>query len=213
MDAGADVKSTVGIDLKTTLIMSAVGLSSVVCAFIFTTRMLPGIEKGSLEIVGENNVAVEETSESAQNKTKIKKEEKKTNKEDKKTTEKKDVSNIADDEEEDYIPDPDAESESGKILVPMESIVANLGGVESRRYLRVMINLEVSNTEAQDLVNRKMVMIRDKLISYFSAKASSDIESEGSLFKLRLEIKNSLNKVLGHDKIIKQVYFSDFIVQ
>ncbi len=206
MDAGAGVKSTVGIDLKTTLIMSAVGLSSVVCAFVFTARMLPDIEKGDLELVGENNVAVEETSESAQNKTKIKQEEKK-------PTEKNDVSNIADDEEEDYIPDSDAESESGKVIVPLESIVANLGGVESRRYLRVMINLEVSNKEAQDLVNRRMVMIRDKLISFFSDKSASDIESEGSLFKLRLEIKNSLNKVLGHGKIIKQVYFSDFIVQ
>lgn len=206
MDAGAGVKSTVGIDLKTTLIMSAVGLSSVVCAFIFTTRMLPDIEKGNLELVGENNVAVEETSESAQNKTKIKQEEKK-------TTEKNDVSNIADDEEEDYIPDSDAESESGKVIVPLESIVANLGGVESRRYLRVMINLEVSNKEAQDLVNRKMVMIRDNLISFFSDKSASNIESEGSLFKLRLEIKISLNKVLGHGKIIKQVYFTDFIVQ
>lgn len=205
--AGADAKSPIGIDLKTTLIMSIVGLTSVVGAFVFTLRMSPTIDRSGLEIIEEAN---EDADVSTQDETKTKDEKKgKSDKADSTTAEKGDISDIVNDE------DVDAESynESGKILVPLQSIVANLGGVESRRYLRVLINLEVDSTEARDLVNAKMVKIRDNLISFFSDKSASDIESEGSLIKLRLEIKSSLNKLIGPDKIIKQVYFSDFIVQ
>jgi flagellar basal body-associated protein FliL len=39
-----------------------------------------------------------------------------------------------------------------------------------------------------------------------------DIETEGGLFKLRLELKDVLNRLVGAG-VIKQIYFSDFIVQ
>ena len=98
-------------------------------------------------------------------------------------------------------------------MVPFESVVVNLGGVDSRRYLRVQINLETSNENAQNKLNEMMVILRDKIISILSKKTSKDLKSEGNLFKLRLEIKNILNDLLGSNNIIKKVYFSDFIVQ
>ncbi len=111
---------------------------------------------------------------------------------------------IKDEEEADGIQD--------SILVPRESIVVNLGGIDSNRYLRIKISLEVDNEEAQKKISEKTVILRDKIISFFSTKTVKDIDTEG-LFKLRLEIKDLLNKFLGSGDIIKQVYFSDFIVQ
>lgn len=97
--------------------------------------------------------------------------------------------------------------------MPFESVVVNLGGVDSRRYLRVQINLETSSENAQNKLNEMMVILRDKIISILSNKTSKDLKSEGNLLKLRLEIKNILNDLLGSNNIIKKVYFSDFIVQ
>ncbi len=101
-----------------------------------------------------------------------------------------------------------------KILVPMESIVVNLGKVESKRYLRVIISLEVNNSEAEQTIKGNMVVFRDKLISYLSSKGIDEISTQDSQLKLRTNIKDILNKeLLGADDTITQVYFSDFIIQ
>ncbi len=101
-----------------------------------------------------------------------------------------------------------------KILVPMESIVVNLGKVESKRYLRVIISLEVDNSDAEQTIKGNMVVFRDKLISYLSSKGIDEISTQDSQLKLRTNIKDILNKeLLGADDTITQVYFSDFIIQ
>ncbi len=119
--------------------------------------------------------------------------------------------------EKGYTDDIKDEEEAGgiqdSILVPLESIVVNLGGIDSNSYLKIQISLGVDSVDTQKLISEKMVIIRDKIISFFSTKTVKDIGAEGSLFKLRLEIKDLLNKLLGSGDIIKQVYFSDFIVQ
>jgi len=121
------------------------------------------------------------------------------------SAEKGNTDDIKDEEEADGIQD--------SILVPLESIVVNLGGIDSNRYLRIKISLEVDNEEAQKKISEKTVILRDKIISFFSTKTVKDIDMEEGLSKLRLEIKDLLNKLLGSGDIIKQVYFSDFIVQ
>ena len=102
----------------------------------------------------------------------------------------------------------------GKILVPMDSIVVNLGKVDSKRYLRVLINLEVKNSEIADAVKANKVVFRDKLVSYLSSKNATEVSTQASHHGLRTEIKNILNsELLGSGDAISQVYFSDFIVQ
>ena len=102
----------------------------------------------------------------------------------------------------------------GKILVPMESIVVNLGKVDSKRYLRVLISLEVKNSEIEETVKANKVIFRDKLVSYLSSKNVSEVSTQKGYNGLRTEIKNILNsELLELDDAISQVYFSDFIVQ
>jgi flagellar basal body-associated protein FliL len=95
----------------------------------------------------------------------------------------------------------------------MDSIVVNLGSVDSRRYLRVIVSLEVDNSETEKAIKENKIIFRDKLVSYLSTKDAKAIGTQASLIKLRSEIKDILNKILGSDNAIRQVYFSDFIVQ
>lgn len=101
-----------------------------------------------------------------------------------------------------------------KILVPMDSIVVNLGDVNSKRYLRVIISLEVGSSEIEQAIKEKKVIFRDKLVSFLSTKKVEDIGTQASQSGLRTEIKDILNnEILGSDNAITQVYFSDFIIQ
>ena len=102
----------------------------------------------------------------------------------------------------------------GKILVPMDSIVVNLGKVDSKRYLRVIISLEVKNSEIEKTIKANKVVFRDKLVSYLSSRNVSEVSTQASHLGLRTEIKDILNsELLESDDAISQVYFSDFIIQ
>jgi flagellar basal body-associated protein FliL len=101
-----------------------------------------------------------------------------------------------------------------KILVPMDSIIVNLGNIDSRRYLRVVIALEVDDSETEKAIKEKNVIFRDKLISFLSKINTKDIGLQDGQFKLRTEIKDILNKeFFGSDNEITHVYFSDFVIQ
>ena len=102
----------------------------------------------------------------------------------------------------------------GKILVPMDSIVVNIGKVDSKRYLRVIISLEVKNSEIEGTIKSNKVVFRDKLVSFLSSKSLDEISDRANHQGLRAEIRDTLNStLLESDDAISQVYFSDFIIQ
>lgn len=191
--------------LKATVIIAVIAIASVACAFVFVSKMnssskesLLDREKTGSKKITRDTTVVEVTGDKPD----------KTNKKPKKQSKGNNSENNDNESEEE-----NGEEMEGNSIVPLESIVVNLGGVGSRRYLRVLINLEVESGEAEGKIKEKIVMLRDKMISLLSAKSAKEIETEGSLLRLRLEIKNILNEVLGTGETIKQVYFSDFIIQ
>ncbi len=102
----------------------------------------------------------------------------------------------------------------GKILVPMDSIVVNIGKVDSKRYLRVIISLEVKNSEIEGTIKANKVIFRDKLVSFLSSKSLAEMSDRANHQRLRAEIKDMLNStLLESTDAISQVYFSDFIIQ
>jgi flagellar FliL protein len=207
-DVKTDKKSFVSADLKNTLIMVTIALISVVCSFAFVSRMSTSFEEAAFEAQDVNSVStVEHAGDVLQGDTGVRPGNKKvkTGKGNKAIAEKGYTGDINNDEEGGGI--------ENKIVVPLNSIVVNLGGADSNRYLRIQISLEVDSEDNQKLITDKKIILRDRMISFFSAKTLKDVESEGGLFKLRLEIKDSLNKLLGSSNMVKQIYFSDFIVQ
>lgn len=190
--------------------MIVVGVISVVCAFVFVTKFYSS--KGVYDITKSadastsgsssdgaesdledgNNVDTMKDGKSEKVKSKSKKKDKKGNDENKEKSD-----NVL-----------------GKILVPMDSIVVNIGKVDSKRYLRVIISLEVKNREIKETIKKNKVVFRDKLVSYLSSRNLSEVSDQANHQGLRTEIKDLLNSaLLGSDDAISQVYFSDFIIQ
>ncbi len=202
-DVDTNKKHFLNADLRNKLTMAIVALISIACSFAFVSKI-----STSFEVQDVNSVfTVGRTKDVPQRDTNTKLENKKakTNEVNRAGVEKGNTDDINSDEE--------AGSLMDSFVVPLESIVVNLGGIGSNRYLRIQISLGVDSEDAQKKISEKTVILRDKLISFFSTKTAKAVETEGGLFKLRLEIKELLNKLLGPGDVIKQVYFSDFIVQ
>ncbi len=205
-----DTKSTSKIDLKSAIVMTAVAVISVLCSFIFVTRFYPSKDVYDLTNVSvasetdTGNLPDEEVDTNTEKKEVAGKTESESSKSKNKNTEKKDNTGNSN----------KSKGILGKILVPMDSIVVNLGEVDSKRYLRVIISLEVGGSETENTIKKNKVIFRDKLVSFLSTKNADEIGTSASQSVLRTEIKDLLNsELLGSDDAISQVYFSDFIIQ
>jgi flagellar basal body-associated protein FliL len=208
---GAGKKDAAQMDLKSSLFMIVVAVLSVGCAFIFVTRIYSS--KDNYDITASAVVPTSDSSsagaESAPEDGKDSDTEKTVKPEKVKKKDKK-----KDKKGNDENSEKSSNSVLGKILVPMDSIVVNIGSVDSKRYLRVIISLEVKNSEIEGTINANKVVFRDKLVSFLSSKKISEVSDRANHQGLRVEIRDILNSdLLGADDAISQVYFSDFIIQ
>ena len=197
--------------LKNILVMIVVTVLSVGSAFIFVTRIYSSKDDYAITVssADSSGAGVENSSEDgkgADTEKSVKPE--KVKKKNKKKEKKKDKK--GDDENK----EKNSNNVLGKILVPMDSIVVNIGSVDSKRYLRVIISLEVKNSEIEGTIKANKVVFRDKLVSFLSSKELSEMSDRANHKGLRVEIRDLLNSdLLGIDDAISQVYFSDFIIQ
>ena len=191
--------------------MIVVTVLSVGSAFIFVTRIYSSKDDYAITVssADSSGAGVENSSEDGkgadtEKSVKPEKVKKKNKKKDKKKDKKGDDENK----------EKSSNNVLGKILVPMDSIVVNIGSVDSKRYLRVIISLEVKNSEIEGTIKANKVVFRDKLVSFLSSKELSEMSDRANHKGLRVEIRDLLNSdLLGIDDAISQVYFSDFIIQ
>jgi flagellar basal body-associated protein FliL len=206
-------KGATKIDLKNTLVMIVVAVIAAGCAFVFVTRIHSS--KDAYDITKSADAFTSEPSSDDADKDREDGNDSDTEKEEK-PKEAKSKSKDKEEKKDKKGNDENGKSNSvlGKILVPMDSIVVNLGKADSKRYLRVIISLEVKNSEIEETIKANNVVFRDKLVSYLSSKHVSEVSAQASHLGLRTEIKSILNsELLGSEDAISQVYFSDFIIQ
>lgn len=103
--------------------------------------------------------------------------------------------------------------EKGMNIYTMDKFLVNLAGQPQRQIL-LQINLDMLNaqsfTEIMDA--DKTARARDSIIRLLNDKSFSDVETiQGKLF-LKDKIVEEVNKVL-HVGLVKEVYFTDFVVR
>ncbi|MGI5835592.1 MAG: flagellar basal body-associated FliL family protein [Chloroflexota bacterium] len=107
--------------------------------------------------------------------------------------------------------------------------VVNLADSGSRRYLKAAISIEFIDTELemqrasaeerqqkQEEFNKQLAhqepLIDDAIIALLSSKTTSDIASPEGKAVLKQEIRESLNNILGGERVVN-VYFTQFVIQ
>lgn len=96
-------------------------------------------------------------------------------------------------------------------LVPLETFLVNISGSRGRKLVKINMELEVSNAEVQEEVEKIKPKIRDYIIIIVSSKTFAEISTKEGKDLLRDEIKNQLNLFLTKGQIAK-VYFTEFIL-
>lgn len=105
----------------------------------------------------------------------------------------------------------EASTEIG-LMFPLETFTVNLLSESGRRYLKVQMNLEMGGEELSPELEEKKPVFRDIIIRILSSKSLEEISTIKGKEKLKEEIVNEINLRLKDGKV-KNVYFTDFVVQ
>jgi flagellar FliL protein len=108
---------------------------------------------------------------------------------------------------------PQTEEASTPFIYTMEKFVVNLGG-DLKRTIRLEVNLEMLSKDGfEEIMNSdSRAQARDRIVRMLNDQSFSNLEPiQGKLF-LKDHIAKEVNQILKKG-IVKDVYFSDFVVQ
>ena len=97
-------------------------------------------------------------------------------------------------------------------LWPMEPFIVNLLDNQGERYLKIVMQLEISDQTVVAELEQLKPKLRDNVLDLLTAKTYSELIDIGGKQRLRDEIAMRLNSYLTKGKIVK-VYFTDFVIQ
>ncbi|MCC6932434.1 MAG: flagellar basal body-associated FliL family protein [Deltaproteobacteria bacterium] len=103
-----------------------------------------------------------------------------------------------------------AETEAAGALFSLDTFIVNLQIKGS--FLKTDIQLEMKSSEDMAKAEEAVPRLRDIIIQVLSSKMSSEILTNEGKLKLKDEIKQNINDILGEEKVI-EVYFTEFIIQ
>ncbi|MFU2210309.1 flagellar basal body-associated protein FliL [Solidesulfovibrio sp. C21] len=95
-------------------------------------------------------------------------------------------------------------------LIALPSFVVNLADPNARRYLKIVLSVEMTGNP--ELLEANQAKIRDALLMLLSTKTSQDLSTLEGKILLRKEIVDRLNQAIGQAKVAR-VYFTDFVIQ
>jgi flagellar FliL protein len=98
------------------------------------------------------------------------------------------------------------------VTVPLQPFVVNLSGDNGRRYLRVVIQLQVKGSKAKEEIEKNLGQMRNRLLFLLSSKTFEDIGSIQGKYQLQEEISKSINEAVG-TAVVEKTYFTEFVVQ
>ncbi|MEA5114709.1 MAG: flagellar basal body-associated FliL family protein [Geobacteraceae bacterium] len=104
------------------------------------------------------------------------------------------------------------ENKAASAIFPLEPFIVNIYDGQELRYLRVKVELEVSNEEAKSELTAKQAQMRDTILVLLTTKTMLDIRDQQGKNQLRQEIFNAVGRIVSPGKVLK-VYFTDFVVQ
>ncbi len=102
---------------------------------------------------------------------------------------------------------------TGPLVYTMDKFTVNLAG-EPKRTIRIEVNLEMLGKDGfEEIINPdNRAKARDQIVRILNDKTFSELESiQGKLF-LKDRIASALNGLLEQG-VVKDVYFSEFVVQ
>tara|TARA_B100000959_G_C14984105_1_gene624810 strand:- start:29 stop:553 length:525 start_codon:yes stop_codon:yes gene_type:complete len=97
-------------------------------------------------------------------------------------------------------------------MFPLQSFILNLSGEGGKRFLKLTIELEMSNTALSNEITANLPKIKDSILILLSSKTFKDIYTVEGKFKLRDEITARINRFLVTGQV-RSIYFTEFVIK
>ena len=104
--------------------------------------------------------------------------------------------------------------EQVSIIIPLKSFVVNLFDKKGigKRYLKISMELEVGSEEDRTKVENNVPRLRDTVLILLSSQTLKEINTIEGKLELKNAIVLRMNQILGN-KIVRRIYFTEFVVQ
>jgi flagellar protein FliL len=107
---------------------------------------------------------------------------------------------------------PVVEKPSVITIWPMEAFIINIAETNGERYLKIVVQLEVSDPDVVKELDQLKPRLRDSILDLLTPKTYKELMDLTGKQRLREEIAGRINNILQRGKVTK-VYFTDFVVQ
>ena len=99
-----------------------------------------------------------------------------------------------------------------RVTMALDPFLVNLADKESRRYLKLKVELEVDSEGSEKELEKFLPHIRDGLILLLSSKTYLDLSTVEGKQQLKEEIKRRVSTLPGGKKV-SNVFFTEFVAQ
>jgi len=97
-------------------------------------------------------------------------------------------------------------------MVDIDSFIVNLLDLDSTRYLKASLTLELNSSAAAEEVAARMTQIRDAILLLCGNKTYAELRDLQGKMQLRAELIGHLNTFLQKGQV-KKIYFTNFVIQ
>jgi flagellar FliL protein len=97
-------------------------------------------------------------------------------------------------------------------IYPLDTFIVNLADEGGKRYLRVTMNLELTQNKFEGQMEHRLPQVRDSILTILPTKRFDDIHTAEGKTLLRNEIIAKLNSLFGGENIAN-IYFTEFVIQ
>lgn len=94
----------------------------------------------------------------------------------------------------------------------LEPFIVNIYDGQDLRYLKVKVELEMTNPAIKPELEMNLAAIRDAVLVVLSTKTLQEVQDIQGKNQLREELLTAISKVVAQGKVSK-IYFTDFVVQ
>jgi flagellar FliL protein len=98
------------------------------------------------------------------------------------------------------------------IMFTQDPFIVNIYDGQDLRYLKVRMDLELTGADAKNELTARQSQLRDAVLAILTTKTLQDVQNLQGKNQLKTEILAALSKIVAPGKV-KQIYFTDFVVQ
>ncbi len=97
-------------------------------------------------------------------------------------------------------------------IYPLDQFIVNLLSENGTRFLKIKMDLELSDPKLTAELDKKKPLIRDIVIRTLTSKTFQEVSTGRGKEKLKDELVDRINSVLA-DGTIRNIFFTEFVVQ